>query len=149
MNSEKKVIITLSKMFPVSHSKAGKPTEFAKHLQEGVKIHTVRGNNKNIWDQRAEQIKAGKMYLSVREWSGRPYNSKQVELAQFHKIGLQHIMIANSVLGITRCWVDDKEVPICEIAKNDGLAVEDFVEFFHTNTDVFEGVIIHFTDFRY
>ena len=65
MNAEKKkVILTLCKVFPVTHRQAGKPTEFGKHLQEGVKIHTVRGNNKNLWDQRVDQIKAGKKYLT-------------------------------------------------------------------------------------
>ena len=105
---KKKVILTLCKVFPVTHSQAGKPTEFGKHLQEGVKIHTVRGNNKNLWDQRADQIKSGKKYLSVREWSGRPYNSEQVELAQFQKGGLQHITITNIVSDPEpQCWVDE------------------------------------------
>lgn len=147
---KKKVILTLCKVFPVTHSQAGKPTEFGKHLQDGVKIHTVRGNNKDLWDQRADQIKAGKKYLSVREWSGRPYNSEQVELAQFQEIGLQHITITNSVSDPEpQCWVDDKLVPIYEIAKNDGLSVDDFKEWFLTDTNVFEGVIIHFSKFRY
>lgn len=151
MNAEKKkVILTLCKVFPVTHSQTGKPTEFGKHLQEGVKIHTVRGNNKNLWDQRVDQIKAGKKYLSVREWSGRPYNSEQREIAQHQNVGLQHITITNSTDDSEpQCWVDDKKVSIREIAKNDGLSVEDFVEWFLKETNVFEGVIIHFTNFRY
>lgn len=149
-NVKRKVILTLCKVFPVTHSQAGKPTEFDGHLQDGVKIHTVRGNNKNLWDKRAGEIQAGKKYLSVREWTGRPYNSEQRELAQFQKIGLQHITITNSTTDPDpQCFVDGKLIPIYEIAKNDGLAVDDFKEWFLTDTNVFEGVIIHFTDFRY
>lgn len=48
-------------------------------------------------------------------------------------------------------WIDNKKVSIHEVAKNDGLSVEDFVEWFFGNNkeNVFEGVVIHFTGFRY
>lgn len=147
---KKMVMLTLAKTFPVKHSQVGKPTKFEANILRGKKIHTVRGNRSELWDKRAQEIASGRKYLSVREWTGRPYNSEQRVLAEYHKIGLQHITIANSSSDAEpQCWVDDKKVPIYEIAQNDGLAVDDFVEWFLTGTNVFQGVIIHFTDFRY
>ena len=149
---KKKVILTLCKSFPVTHSKAGEATGFEKKLKEGAKIHTIRYNAKNVWDERYEGITSGKKYLSVREWTGRPYNSEQRELSRFDKIGLQHVtMTYGADDAYPQIWIDDKLVPIQEVAKNDGLSVEDFVEWFFGNSkeNVFEGVVIHFTDFRY
>ncbi|MGG6494660.1 UNVERIFIED_CONTAM: hypothetical protein NY603_17120, partial [Bacteroidetes bacterium 56_B9] len=105
-----------------------------------------------VWDKRYKDIASGKKYLSVREWTGRPYNSEQREFARYEKIGLQHItMTYGSDDTIPKVWVDNKKVSINEVAKNDGLSVEDFVEWFFGNNkeNVFEGVVIHFTDFRY
>ena len=147
---KKKVILTLCKKFPVTHSQSGNPTHFEDLLQRGIKIHTVRGNNKQLWNRREVDIKSGRKYLSVREWSGRPYNSEQVEIARFERIGLQRIVITNtSTDNEPQCWVDGKKVPIYDIAHNDGLSVDDFVEWFLRDTNVFEGVVIHFTNFRY
>lgn len=149
---KKKVILTLCKSFPVTHSKVGEATGFEKKLKEGAKIHTIRYNAKNVWDERYEGITSGKKYLSVREWTGRPYNSEQRELSRFDKIGLQHVtMTYGSDDTYPQVWIDDKLIPIQEVAKNDGLSVEDFVEWFFGNNkeNTFEGVVIHFTDFRY
>lgn len=51
--------------------------------------------------------------------------------------------------AVPQIWIDDKRVPIEVVAKNDGLSVEDFISWFFTKDNVFEGVVIHFTDFRY
>lgn len=149
---KKKVILTLCKSFPVTHSKAGEATDFEKKLKDKSKIHTIRYNAKNVWNERYKDIVSGKKYLSIREWTGRPYNSEQRELSRFDKIGLQHVtMTYGSDDTYPQIWIDDKLVPIQEVAKNDGLSVEDFVEWFFGNNkgNTFEGVVIHFTDFRY
>ena len=94
----------------------------------------------------------GRKYLSVRQWTGRPYNSKQEEIARFDKIGLQKItMTYSSEDAVSRCWVDGHRVPVEMVAANDGLTTEDFVNwFFGRNPEnIFEGVVIQFTDFRY
>lgn len=49
---KKKVILTLCKSFPVTHSKAGEATDFEKKLKDKSKIHTIRYNAKNVWDGR-------------------------------------------------------------------------------------------------
>lgn len=149
---KKKVILTLCKSFPVTHSKAGEATGFEEKLKEGRKIHTIRYNAKNVWDERYKGISSGKKYLSVREWTGRPYNSEQRELSRLDEIGLQHVtMTYGADDAYPQVWIDGKQVPIQEVAKNDGLSVEDFVEWFFGNSkeNVFEGVVIHFTDFKY
>lgn len=149
---KKKAILTLCKSFPVTHSRAGEPTGFEDKLKAGEKIHTIRYNAKGVWEERYQGIKSGRKYLSVREWTGRPYNSEQREFAQYEKIGLQKVTMANSSTdAYPQIWIDDKQVPIQVVAKNDGLSVEDFVEWFFGNNkdNTFEGVVIHFTDFRY
>lgn len=148
----KKVIITLCRVFPVIHSKAGELTHFEAKLKNGEKRHTIRYNAKNVWNGRYKDIVSGKKYLSIREWTGRPYNSEQREIAQLSKIGLQNItMTYSSDDAYPEIWIDNKKVSIHEVAKNDGLSVEDFVEWFFGNNkeNVFEGVVIHFTSFRY
>lgn len=152
----KKAPITLSRIFPVTHSKAGQLTNFREKVMSqmrGVdsKKHTIRSNF-DWWARKFEGISIGEMYLSLREWTGKPYNSPQDEWLQLHKIGLQQIeMVYGSDDAYPRVWIDNKEVAIQEVAQNDGLSVEDFVEWFFgsSKSNTFEGVIIHFTDFRY
>lgn len=149
---KKKVILTLCKVFPVTHSKAGEKTGFEQKLKNGIKKHTIRYNAKDVWDKRYNDISKSKKYLSVREWTGRPYNSEQREFARYDKIGLQKItMTYSSTDEVPQCWVDGKHVSAYDLAKNDGLSVEDFTEWFFgcNKGNVFDGVIIHFTDFRY
>lgn len=149
---KKKVILTLCRIFPVTHSNAGEPTGFEGKLKSGDKIHTIRYNAKGVWDERYRGISSGTKYLSVREWTGRPYNSEQRELFRFDKIGLQHVtMTYSSEDSFPQVWIDGKQVSIQEVAKHDGLTVEEFVEWFFGNSkeNTFEGVVIHFTDFRY
>ena len=151
---KRKVIITFSKAFPPGHSKVGQPTGFESKLKAGTKIHTIRADAKGWWDKCAEAINSGRKYLSLREWTGRPYNSEQRKLGEVDKIGLQTItMTYSSEDELPQAWVDGKKVPVEQLAKNDGLAVEDFVEWFFSTplykSNTFEGKIIHLTDFRY
>lgn len=149
----KKVILTLSKAFMSGHKRCGDSTLFAVKLFAGQKIHTIRKDAKAIWEQRVADINAGKKMLCVREWTGRPYNSEQNEIKNFVEVGLQHItMTYGTDDAVPQAWVDDKPVPVEQLAKNDGLTTEDFVDWFfggNNKENVFEGVIIHFTDFRY
>ncbi len=149
---KKKVILTLCKVFPVTHSRAGEKTGFEQKLKNGIKKHTIRYNAKDVWDKRYNDISKSKKYLSVREWTGRPYNSEQREFARYDKKGLQKItMTYSSTDEVPQCWVEGKQVSAYDLAKNDGLSVEDFTEWFFgcNKGNVFDGVIIHFTDFRY
>ena len=153
--AKKKICITLSRVFPATLPRAGELTEFETKLKTGKKIHTIR-RNYDLWAVNAEKMQRGDFYLSVRQWSGKPYRSKQREIHTIDTlIGVQRIRMhydsktddINVQVGYT--LVDSE----C-IAKNDGLSLEDFKEWFfgnvrHREYSDFNGVIIHFTDFRY
>lgn len=154
---KKKIIITLSRVFPVTHSRRGEPTGFANKLASGAKKHTIR-KNYDMWKLNAEKMERGKFYLSVRQWSGKPYNSPQVEIAQRHNpIGVQAVeLYYHSDNDTITARIDGREwldADCYELAKNDGLSVQDFKEWFFgkdpQEDKVFKGGIIHFTDLRY
>ena len=147
----KKAILTLSKVFPVTHSRKGYPTGFRDKLEKGEKKHTIRSNY-DWWAKKMDAINNDRMYLSIREWSGKPYCSPQNELCKIHKIGLQKVtMTYDSNDSVPQIWIDGKQIPIQDVCKNDGLEFNDFVEWFfgHSKSNEFEGVCIQFTNFRY
>lgn len=154
---KKKIIITLSRLFPKMLSRGGEQTEFAEKLRQGEKIHTIR-KNFDLWKVNAEKMESGRYYISIRQWSGRPYKSPQVEIAQRHNpIGVQPIeLYYHADNGTITAKIDGREwfdADCYTIARNDGLSTEDFKEWFFgkdpKEDKVFTGVIIHFTDFRY
>ncbi len=154
----KKAPITISKVFPATHSKAGQPTNFQENILNEIymrpgtrKRHTIR-KNYGWWKSKEEKINKGEMYLSLKSWIGKPYNSHPEEWLKLPKIALQKItMTYGSDDAYPQVWIDGKQVPLQEVAKGDTLSVEDFVEWFFgsSKSNVYEGVIIHFTDFRY
>lgn len=154
---KKKIIITLSRVFPTRHRRRGELTEFAGKLSSGAKKHTIRGNY-DLWKVNAEKMERGEFYLSIRQWSGKPYNSPQVEIAQRHNpIGVQPIELYYHADNDTiTANIDGRELVDADcytLAKNDGLSVQDFKEWFFgkdpKEDKVFKGCIIHFTNFRY
>jgi len=106
---------------------------------DGIKNHTIRaGNHVNIGDT-----------ISFRVWSGKPYQSKQIIIApdlqvvktwQFDFIF--HVGWYQQILnGIEREGVD----LTAKIAKNDGLILPDFLDWFNktpTKKSIFSGQII-------
>lgn len=160
----KTYVITLSKVFPTTHPKAGIPTGFEHKLHAAIngwsdhaylKLHTIRANYP-LWAKRFEQIERGDACLSIRQWSGKPYASKQVEIARLTKedgIGLQKFEVSANYAGINN-WqhfkIDDRGyMSINDIPNNDGLSREDWIDWFK-NYDLSKPMaIIHFTKFRY
>lgn len=153
----KQVVIMIDRVFPHTHKRKGSSTLFAVNLLAKRKIHTIRADEKGLWEQRVNEINEGHKLLSVREWTGRPYNSEQNEIKRYVQIGLQHVnMVYYSNDNTVLAWVDGKEIPVETLAQNDGLHTEDFVDYFFGKGEkdedgmmAFEGVILHFTDFRY
>jgi len=161
----KTYVLTVSRVFPVTHKRKGEETHFVDKILAHIKpdgknpfgwmnfkIHTIRSNYE-LWAKRIEQIQKGKAILSIRYWSGKPYNSKQVEICQLDKdsgIGVQELEMYSD--GFTYAWRNDKSfknVAWSELSKNDGLSLEDFKEWFK-GYDLSESMaIIHFTKFRY
>lgn len=179
----KTYVITLSQNFPAKHPRKGQPTGFADKVQEALnyvkyhgiegmrptkraKIHTMR-TNWDLWSKRFRKIYEGKACLSLRVWSGKPYHSKQIEIARLTKedgIGIQPAYIeemqflGNDEIEVRMRIVGGydsrhiKEDPIIDgraIAANDGLVLRDWLPFFKGHNFMEPLAIIHFTPFRY
>lgn len=145
-------VLMISEYFPKGHIKEGEPTGFPLAIKHYDKIHTIRGNY-DLWEKRFEEIHAGRAYLSIRVWSGKPYQSKQHEIFRFdetHGIGLEKLQMR----FYPNAWVYGSIVPFEVLCKNDGLTLKDFDSFFKKKLS-YKGIteepmaIIHFTNFRY
>lgn len=168
----KTYVITLSKVFPQIHPERGKETHFNTYFQNarmcvkchetkhgmcmgecaigGAKLHTIRANY-GLWATRFEQIAAGEACLSVRQWSGAPYRSKQVEIARLtckDGIGLQMLSFAPSY-SLTTPFVGTRRLEREALAANDGLSTKDWENWFYHYDLTKPLAIIHFTKFRY
>jgi len=148
----KTYVLTVSRVFPKTHKRAGQNTGFVQQItklfsSENTKIHTIRANY-DLWNKRAKEINEGRAILSIRYWSDKPYNSKQVEICRLEKGGIQKICFLNG--NIYDPIIDDNiEKSLAEVSFNDGLSAIDFIEWFK-GYDLSEPMaIIHFTDFRY
>lgn len=159
--SMKTYVITLSQVFPQTHVRAGEPTGFRdkflaaikKQLGECLKIHTIRANYE-LWAKRIAEIQAGKAVLSVRQWTGKPYRSKQQEIARLTAgdgVGIQRLDFSQATL--LTAWIDFGKrrlsCPLEGLANNDGLSLKDWREWF-IGYDLSKPLaIIHFTSYRY
>ena len=122
------------------------------------KAHTIRGNY-NLWAKRFEKIQNGEAVLELYYWSGKPYNSKCVTVCQLGKedgVGIQMLELlhgTNSLLAHISPYTSNSPRRIDDdfykLAKNDGLSLEDFEEWFRGYDLSNPMAIIHFTNFRY
>lgn len=166
----KTYVIILSKVFPKVHSQAGYSTYFYDKFflgqnckgckgkeadcvfcyGEQPKLHTIRANYP-LWKARFEEIEAGKARLSIRQWTGKPYRSKQEEIASLTAsdgIGIQMLSFA-PYYTLTVPFVDSRRITPDVIAANDGLTNADWREWFMHYDLTQPLAIIHFTKFRY
>lgn len=144
VKSKKVYVLMLAKNFLASHPKAGQPTRFNNLIRVGIKIHTLR-NNYDFWKKRVGNINAGKAVLSIREWEGKPYNSKQTVLYILEKVGIQKLEITPIGLFIDSA---ESDLGLKDFAENDGLLIADFFAWFK-KSPAKELAIIHFTEKRY
>ena len=159
----KTYVITLSRYFPVKHSKAGEPTQFRDAFYAGMvfnrgseslyvrpKLHTIRANYP-LWEKRIKEVQEGKAFLSVRMWSGKPYWSKQIEIARLtaaNGVGIQRLRFLGD--NFNGGYIRNGVYPSDKIlAKNDGLSLADWEEWFRDYDLSKPLAIIHFTKFRY
>ena len=181
----KTYVITLSRCFIANHKRAGEETHFKEKFLLGQgcpdcdkpqdlsgvnisdcngcvnacslpKLHTIRANYL-LWERRIRDIQEGKAYLSVRQWTGKPYRSKQIEIARLTAedgVGIQKARImpeANFMVAID----EDYEKYLCTpeeiqgLANNDGLSLADWCDWFRGYDLSKPLAIIHFTKFRY
>lgn len=163
----KTYVITLSRYFPVKHSKAGEPTQFRDAFYAGQvfnrgseciylrpKLHTIRANYP-LWEKRIKDIQEGKAFLSVRQWSGRPYFSKQIEIARLtaaNGVGIQKLSFYKDKDGVPSLKffdINGKYIDREILANNDGLSLEYWQEWFRGYDLSKPMAVIHFTKFRY
>lgn len=156
---KKTYVLMLSKVFPATHPRAGEPTGFKERVCRAVtktyerflsdirpKVHTIRANY-DYWSGIFEEIEADRAELSLREWEGKPYRSKQVEFARLTRedgIGLQKFE------GVGSVRINGRKIPDVEvIANNDGLSLVDWEDWFASYDLSKPMAIIQFTEFRY
>lgn len=167
----KTYVITLSQKFPATHPKAGHKTYFkTKLVKAGIipfdyheytivpdgpqyKFHTIRANYP-LWAKRFEQINRGEACLSIRQWTGKPYASKQVEIGRLTKedgIGIQMLTFYNNDIEQFNLPEinDDHTWHLEDIAENDGLDIFSWLDWFKDYDLSKPMAIIHFTNFRY
>lgn len=149
MEKIKTYVIALSQHFLATHKRAGEPTDFKEKFLNGEKIHTIRANYP-LWEKRVKEVQEGRAVLSIRQWTGKPYRSKQVEIAMLtaeNDVGVQKLEFYNNTLGL--CHIGIVYQRKYELAHNDGLSFEDWEEWFKGYDLSKPMAIIHFTKFRY
>lgn len=140
-------VITFSRTFPSYHPKAGQPTYFVEKVvkslhKQGVKPFDVNCDFSeemyHIIDPKHHTIRAGHRFkvgewFSPRVWSGRPYNSKQIQFAPDIQVNRQwdFDLINGKVIigGLFHCSVKEEE-KIEAFACNDGLSAQDLLDWF-------------------
>ena len=145
----KTYVITISKHFLTTHKRAGEETDFKEKFLNGEKIHTIRVNYP-LWEKRIKEAQEGRAVLSVRQWTGKPYRSKQVEIARLtaeNGIGVQQLDIFDFMrpAKIDSCQLVD----LRDLSNNDGLSFSDWYHWFRLADVIKPMAIIHFTKFRY
>ena len=74
----------VSRVFPSYHKNKGELTRFEQKIRDKNKIHTIRANYEK-WKRKIDQIRNGEAVLSIREWQGVPYHSKQNYLFYYNQ----------------------------------------------------------------
>lgn len=153
----KTYVLTLSHSFPANHAMHGKPTYFREKFlgTPGMlrKLHTIRANYL-LWAKRIADVQRGEAVLSIRQWMGRPYMSKQTTIATLTAkdgVGLQQLtdIDTNAYCFYPNVRIDKRDIDKVLVAKNDGLSLDDWREWFKDYDLSQPMAIIHFTPFRY
>ena len=143
----KKIIqLMVSRVFPAYHKRKGEPTDFNQKIKEKEKHHTLRANYER-WKNKIDQVNRGEAVLSVREWQGVPYHSKQNYLFYYNET--DNLDVSKVTKDEDGFLINDSiRVTEEELAKNDGLSLEDFREWFKIIPSE-PMAMIHLDSFRY
>ena len=143
---KKQVVLMIAKNFLAYHKRAGQATDFEIKIKEKDKLHTIRPNYEK-WKEKIEEVKSGKAELVLKQWEGRPYHSTPNKLSIYDdKDDVDVSKLTKTADGF---FVNDTiKVEPEDLAKNDGLSLQDFEDWFKVfPTEPM--AIIHFNSFRY
>jgi len=161
----KTYVLIISRTFPAYHARKGLRTFFVESIKKTLDIdpilphlkifpgknQTIRANY-TLWKKRIKAIQEGKAVLSLRYWSGKPRQSKQVEICKLgcgSGIGISELIMYADETALVYNDTKLSNVFWSDLANNDGLSHPDFREWFK-NYDLSESLaIIHFTPHRY
>lgn len=137
-------VLTFSTVFPSYHPLKGQQTYFKEKILKSIDkdyIDTIGIQPKHHTIREGNRFEKGE-YFSPRIWSGKPYCSKQIiihsdiKIRRIYNIGLR-------IRGdFKEFYCNDEDLTstsISLIAKNDGLLLNDFLNWFNKP---FEGQII-------
>lgn len=171
-------VITFSRVFPVHHPKKGAPTYFVEALVNNFmslgycieEIDELCHSNPPLYEDmkhhKRHTIRAGERFkegdlFSPRVWSGSPYRSGQIKIAEdilIKKIyrfeidacGIPSINGKYLYIDLDATFSDDKVDAYELLALNDGLELDDFIQWFKvhpkTKEHAFTGQIICWDD---
>ena len=161
----------LSRQFPAYHPKAGQPTYFVEKVWKSIGLpekeicfnaqdeyqNFLRANSSEVFEKphtirAGNNVKVGDM-LRFFVWRGKPYHSKQIIVTPYFEVkkvydfeieivARQYIFVKINNINL---WCNATEVDnglIDKIAKNDGLATQDFKDWFNFGKTNFKGQII-------
>lgn len=154
--------IMLSRVFPKTHPRAGEDTGFKPKVFASFnnmpcylkKLHTIRANYP-LWKERFDEVQRGEAIINLRQWLGEPYRSKTVlikTLTAADGIGLQRLDFKMPDRGDLTFYVIDESMVFTtgkELSHNDGLELQDWLDWFSDYDQSQPLAIIHFTPFRY
>lgn len=144
-------VITFSKYFPSNHPKAGEPTYFVEKIYNSLygknnlmDYPTGLEIDETIMDIKKHTIRSGHRWkagdkFSPRVWSGKPYHSKQIIIGP--DIEIEKVWDFSIQKGCFVMPEASSSTTIELIAKNDGLNLQDFKDWFQYPKD-FDGQII-------
>ena len=142
-----KVILKIAKNFLAYHKRAGQATDFEAKIKAKEKLHTIRPNYE-AWKKKIEKVKNGESELIVEQWSGLPYRSSPELLFKYDDKDDIDVSKLTYEEGKGLVVNDEVIVPTEILAKNDGLTLQEFEDWFKVfPTEPM--AILHFNSFRY
>lgn len=178
MKNKNTYVLMLSEVFPKTHKRAGELTHFKEKFLLGQgcpdcaspqdlsginisdcngcvracsfpKLHTIRANFP-LWKKRIKEVQEGQAVLSIRQWTGKPYCSKQVEIAKLtttNGVGVQKLEFIDYNIYFPK--IGYALISDSKLSSKDGLTLDDWREWFKGYDLSKPMAIIHFTKFRY
>ena len=144
MNKSKIKIVNIPfmKYYAMASGFAGDPTYFEDKIVSGEKIHTIR-KSYEYWASRIDNAQKNQESIyKLSLWSDKPYISKQYQAQTGLASQLWYAPINFKKLNDEILLINDQEYPLELVAKNDGLSLEIFRDWFKSFVEVDKPSII-------